>query len=71
MLAAANSVQVWVYGPDGQLAFASGPAGSGMMSGSGMMGASGSTTPPPQVAAKGMTLRRVRSRLEASPSAQP
>ena len=34
MLAAANSVQVSVYGPDGQLAFASGPAGSGMMSGS-------------------------------------
>ncbi len=59
MLAAANSVQVWVYGPDGQLRFASGPAGAGMMNGSGMMGGSSAATRPPQVAGKGMTLRRV------------
>ena len=59
MLAAANSVHVWVYGQDGQLRFASGPARAGMMNGSGMMGGSSQATAPPHAGGRGTTLRRV------------
>ncbi len=62
MLAAADSMRVWVYDSDGGLQFATGHRG-GMMGGSGMgsnmMGGSGTATTPPRAAGKGMTLQRV------------
>ncbi len=64
MLAAANSIRVWVYGTDGSLQFAAGNManmmqGSGMMGGSSGSGGSGTAASPPRAAARGKTLQRI------------